>query len=68
MKNKITDVVNDLINYENKDKLSWISVLKIVLRKRGLEYNDNNLNMVIKEITNMGYDIVIMPFELKKYR
>lgn len=68
MKNKINDVVNDLINYENKDKLSWISVLKIVLRKRGLEYNDNNLNMVIKEITNMGYDIVIMPFELKKYR
>lgn len=68
MENKINEVVNDLINYKNKDKLSWLSVLKIILKERNLEYNDTNLNMIIKELTNKGYDIIITPFELKKYK
>lgn len=65
---KIEEIVNELINYNNNKKLSWLQVLKTILKEKSIEYNDENLNIIIKEITKKGYDIEIDPFKLIKYK
>ena len=49
---KVSMVVEHLIRYDNKKKLSWTNVYKEVL----------------KELTNLGYDIIGDPFKLEKFR
>lgn len=68
MNNKINEIVIELLNYNNKKNLSWLEVLKELLKEKDLEYNDKNVNMVIKELSKRGYDIIIFPFKLEKYR
>ena len=57
-----------LINYDNKEDLSWLQVLKNLLKERNLEYNDEILKKVTKEITKAGYDIITKPFKLERYK
>ena len=57
-----------LINYDNKEDLSWLQVLKTLLKERNLEYNDEILKKVTKEITKAGYDIITKPLKLERYK
>ena len=63
-------IVKELLIYKNKNKLSWMTVYKEILKKLNLEnYKDNNklLNSVVKKITRLGYDITDNPFKLDKF-
>lgn len=68
MNNNIEQIVTELINYNNKDKLSWLKVLNEILKKLNITYSDKLLNEVIYEIAKKGYDIIPNPFKLEKYR
>lgn len=68
MEDKIIDM---LINYHNKNNLSWLKVYEDVLKKLNLEDRINDtklLNSIIKLISKKGYDIIPNPFKLEKYR
>lgn len=68
MNNNVEQIVTELINYNNKDNLSWLQVLNVILKKLNITYNDKILNEVIHEIAKKGYDIIPNPFKLEKYR
>ena len=68
MNNNIEQIVIELINYNNKEKLSWLKVLNEILKKLNITYSDKLLNEVIYEIAKRGYDIITNPFKLEKYR
>lgn len=68
MDKEVQELVTELINYDNKEDLSWLQVLKTLLKERNLEYNDEILKKVTKEITNAGYDIITKPFKLERYK
>lgn len=68
MDKEVQELVTELINYNNKEDLSWLQVLKSLLKERNLEYNDEILKKVTKEITKAGYDIITKPFKLEKYK
>ena len=68
MNNNIEQIVTELINYNNKEKLSWLKVLNEILKKLNIPYSDEILNKVIYEIAKKGYDIIPNPFKLEKYR
>lgn len=68
MNNNIEQIVTELINYNNKEKLSWLKVLNEILKKLNITYSDELLNKVIYEISKRGYDIITNPFKLEKYR
>ena len=57
MNNNIEQIVTELINYNNKEKLSWLKVLNEILKKLNITYSDKLLNEVIYEIAKRGYDI-----------
>ena len=67
MDKEVQELVTELINYDSKEDLSWLQVLKNLLKERNLEYNDEILKKVTKEITNAGYDIITKPFKLERY-
>lgn len=65
------DIINKIINYDNKNNLSWTSVYKEVLKDLKLDKEINNhdlLHSIVKELTNLGYDIEPIPFKLNKYK
>ena len=65
------DIINKIINYDNKNNLSWTSVQKEVLIELKLEKEINNhelLHSIVKELTNLGYDITSIPFKLDKFK
>jgi len=65
--NKITE---ELMNYKNNKKLSWMKVYKEVLKKLNLENKINDhrlLSNVVTKITRLGYDISDKPFKLDKF-
>ena len=68
MNNSIEQIVTELIDYNNKDKLSWLKVLNEILKKLNITYSDKLLNEVIYEIAKRGYDTIPNPFKLEKYR
>lgn len=68
MDKEVQELVTELINYDNKEDLSWLQVLKNLLKERNLEYNDEILKKVTKEITKVGYDIITKPFKLERYK
>ena len=43
MDKEVQELVTELINYDNKEDLSWLQVLKNLLKERNLEYNDEIL-------------------------
>ena len=61
MNNNIEQIVTELINYNNKEKLSWLKVLNEILKKLNITYSDKLLNEVIYEIAKRGYDIITNP-------
>ena len=48
MDKEVQELVTELINYDNKEDLSWLQVLKNLLKERNLEYNDEILKNVTK--------------------
>ena len=65
------DIINKIINYDNKNNLSWTSVYKEVLKDLKLDKEINNhelLHSIVKELTTLGYDITPIPFKLDKYK
>lgn len=68
MSKNVKEIVQILINYNNKEELSWLQVLKNILKEKELEYNDDILKKVTKELTKEGYDIIPNPFKLEKYK
>lgn len=65
--NKIAD---ELILYDNIKKLSWTNAYRDVLKRLGMcdkKTDDRLLTNVVTKITRLGYDIIDMPFELKKF-
>ena len=68
MDKEVQELVTELINYDSKEDLSWLQVLKNLLKERNLEYNDEILKKVTKEITKAGYDIITKPFKLERYK
>lgn len=67
----VNNVTKEIINYKNKDNLSWLQVYSKILIKLNLnkELNNNMLKIrVIREISKQGYDIVTNPFNLEKYK
>ena len=40
MDKEVQELVTELINYDSKEDLSWLQVLKNLLKERNLEYND----------------------------
>ena len=50
MDKEVQELVTELINYDSKEDLSWLQVLKNLLKERNLEYNDEILKKVTKEI------------------
>ena len=65
------DIINKIINYDNKNNLSWTSVYKEVLKDLKLDKEINThdlLHSIVKELTNLGYDIEPIPFKLNKYK
>ena len=68
-KKKVSMVVEHLIRYDNKKKLSWTNVYKEVLKELNLKDDDQNILVkTVKELTNLGYDIIGDPFKLEKFR
>ncbi len=62
-------IVDHLINYDNKKKLSWTKVYKEVLKELNIEDKSQNiLASTVKELTNLGYDIIGDPFKLERFR
>lgn len=64
-------IINYLINYDNKNNLSWMQVYKDTLTKLQIKNEINNyqlLNNVIRGLTLLGYDIIPDPFKLKKWK
>lgn len=67
----VNNVTKEIINYKNKDNLSWLQVYSKILIKLNLdkELNNNMLKIrVIREISKQGYDIITDPFNLEKYK
>lgn len=67
----IPKVVDELINYQNEDKLSWILSYKDVLKKLNLNSyikDDKLLSSVVTDLTRKGFDILDEPFSLEKYK
>lgn len=62
-------VVGKLMKYNNKNNLSWTKVYKEVLKELNIEdKNQSLLASTVKELTNLGYDIIGKPFKLEKFR
>lgn len=66
--NKITD---EVLKFDNKEGLSWTQSYLVVLKKIGMEDRKNEhklLIYVVRKITELGYDIIGVPFKLKSFR
>lgn len=64
-------IVDTIITFNNKERLTWISAYKKILKELNMEdkIKDNLLlSRVVKEITNRGYDIVDDPFKLERFK
>lgn len=66
MDKEVQELVTELINYDNKEDLSWLQVLKNLLKERNLEYNDEILKKVTKEITKAGYEHYNQTIQVRK--
>lgn len=68
--NDVNKITNELINYHNKDNLSWTNTYKNILKKLNMKdkiNDDRLLTNVVTQITRLGYDIEANPFKLTKY-
>ena len=64
-------IVNEIINYDNLHKKGWMEVYDDVLNRLGVSdcYKRHKLlTFVVRKLSVLGYDIVISPFKLVKYR
>ena len=68
----IDKIVDDVINYDNKNNKNWASVADEIIGKYIPVEQTKEANItlikVISNLTALGYDIVDMPFRLKKYK
>lgn len=60
------NIINELINYNNKNHLSWIKVFKEVINKLNIPYTDKLLHNTVTELSRLGYIIIDEPFKLEK--
>ena len=65
---EVSAIVDHLLEYDNKDKLSWTNVYKKVLNELNIEDSNLLLSSSVKEITNRGYDIIAEPFRLERFK
>lgn len=66
----INKITKEIINYNNKNNLSWTTSYKEILTKLNMKdkLNDHKLlSYVITNLTKLGYDIEGIPFKLVKY-
>lgn len=71
MEKDVALIVEKLINYKNVKNLSWSHAYRDVLTGVGMKDRVNEMELlkeVVKKISKDGYDIVNMPFKLKRYR
>lgn len=68
VKDDVMKIVDYLVEYENKDNLSWTRVYKEALNKSKINNSNDLLSNVVKELSNRGYDIIGEPFKLERYR
>ena len=68
VKDDVMKIVDYLVEYENKDNLSWTRVYKEALNKLKINNSNDLLSNVVKELSNRGYDIIGEPFKLERYR
>ena len=62
MDKEVQELVTELINYDNKEDLSWLQVLKTLLKERNLEIESikpgesvtKEYDMTVKEIEGAG--------------
>lgn len=67
----IDKIINELINYDNKNNDNWIQVFNNVLRRNGNISDDDNIIILrdtVKKLTRLGYDIIDNPFRLIKFK
>ena len=48
MDKEVQELVTELINYDNKEDLSWLQVLKTLLKERNLAKADNGEQVLIR--------------------
>lgn len=71
IKQDVYRITDEVINFENTEKLSWTQAYLAVLEKLGMadrKNEDRLLINVVGRITELGYDIKGMPFELESFR
>lgn len=68
LKEDVKLIVDYLIVYDNKKKLSWTEVYREAIAKLRMNNSNNLLSNVVKELSNRGYDIIGEPFKLERYR
>lgn len=68
IKGEVTRIVDYLLEYDNKDNLSWTEIYKKILKELNIEDNNLLLSCTVKELTNRGYDIIGEPFKLERFK
>lgn len=68
LKEDVKLIVDYLIVYDNKKKLSWTEAYREAIAKLRMNNSNNLLSNVVKELSNRGYDIIGEPFKLERYR
>lgn len=68
IKDEVTKIVDSLLQYNNKENLSWTGVYKKIIKELKVEDSNLLLSSTVKELTNRGYDIIGEPFKLEKYK
>ena len=68
LKEDVKLILDYLIVYDNKKKLSWTEVYREVITKLRMDNSNSLLSNVVKELSNRGYDIIGEPFKLERYR
>lgn len=71
MKKDVALIVEKLVNYKNSKKLSWSNAYRDVLDSLGMKDRDGEIELlrgVVAKISRDGYDIIDVPFRLKRYR
>ena len=70
IKEDVYKITKEVIKYKNIDNLSWMEVYKTILTNLGMEEKINDdilLIYTVKCITRQGYDIIPIPFKLKRF-
>ena len=68
----IESLCQDIINYDNKKNKNWNEVFYEIsnnyIDTKNVDLTNKVLIKVVSQITKMGYDILDLPFHLKKYK